>query len=283
MLRGKVRDVEQGPDTSIEEILRRLKSADAGAAWSEFLDRYAGLIMKTAGQFEYEQVRVNDCFMYVCEKLSDNGFKRLLSYRSRREVDFRSWLITVLFNLCVDWHRKEFGRASLSPAITALPAFDQLVYRLSFEQGLSRNECLEALAAEFPDVTSAMLSESVARVHRQLTPRQRWQTSVRLHRKQRTGGGRGHALSKLPSAAEDPSRALEREQELEFLRTAVKALPARQQLLLHYRYRDGLTLDQIAKILHLGDTNRSWRQVQSALRALSAQYQSCKFQKYRKK
>lgn len=112
----------------IEDILHRLNSSDAGPAWAEFLDHYSGLIMKTARQFEYRQGRGNECFLFVCEKLVDDGFRRLLKYNTSSPCMFRSWLGAVVFNLCVDWHRHEYGRATMLPAISALPAFDQTVY-----------------------------------------------------------------------------------------------------------------------------------------------------------
>ena len=104
------------------DLLRRLRSADAGAAWVEFLDLYAPLIMNTAGQFEYEQDRISECFLYACAQLNDNGFRRLLKFNTTGKATFRTWLGSVVFNLCVDWHRREYGRASLLPAISALPA-----------------------------------------------------------------------------------------------------------------------------------------------------------------
>jgi len=271
------------PDNQVEELLRRLDSTDAGMVWAGFLDQYAGLILKIAGQFEYEQDRLHDCFLFVCEKLSENGFKRLLQYRPQQNATFRSWLITVIFNLCVDWHRTEFGRASLSPAISALPAFEQLVYRYSFEQGMSRQECLQALAVDFPRVTSEMLSEAAALIHRILSPRQRWQLGVRLHRRRRLADGQENVLAGLPSPAKDPFHASEDRQQLERLQAALDTLSARQRLLLYYRFHAGLTLEQIAQILGLGDTNRTWRQIQDALQALSDSYPTEISRKFRKK
>ena len=78
----------------VSDLLRRLNSADAGPAWVEFLDRYAQLIMNTASQIEYEQDGVNDCFLFVCEKLNDNGFRRLLKFNARGSAKFRTWLTT---------------------------------------------------------------------------------------------------------------------------------------------------------------------------------------------
>jgi len=264
-------------------LVRELKSANAWSAWSEFLHRHAALIMKTAGQFKYEQDRKNDCFLFVSEKLSEDGFKRLLRYKPRQNVSFRAWLITVIFNLCIDWHRKEFGRATLLPAISALPTFDQFVYRYNFEQGMPVEECLQVLSTDFPAVTRQMLSQAISRIHQVLTPRQRWQISVRLRRKRRSGDLPIKDMQQLPSPALDPSVITQEQQDLETLQAAMKALSARQRLLLHFRFYDGLTLKQIAQFIRLGDSSRAWRHIQDALQALSDQYPSVDTSKYRKK
>jgi len=169
------------PDSkrSTADLLRRLRSADAGAAWIEFLDGYASLIMHIAAQFEHEQDRINECFLYACEQLNDDGFRRLLKFNTAGKAQFRTWLGAVVFNLCVDWHRREYGRATLLPAIAALPAFDQMVYQMVIEQGMDKEASYQALRADFPDLTRELVTNAVARVYSLLTPRQRWQISVR--------------------------------------------------------------------------------------------------------
>ena len=130
------------------DLLRRLSSADAGPAWVEFLEHYASLIMSVASQFEYEQDRINECFLYACEQLNDDGFRRLLKFNTAGKAQFHTWLGAVVFNLCVDWHRREYGRATLLPAIAALPAFDQSVYRMVIEQGMDKEASYQALRAD---------------------------------------------------------------------------------------------------------------------------------------
>ena len=262
-------------EKSDASLLSQLKTPNARAAWTEILNRYASLIMKTVSQFDYQQERKDDCFLFVCEKLFENDCKRLLNYDAKRNASFRTWLITVVFNLCVVWHRKEFGRAFLLPAVSALPSFDQFVFRYSFEQGMSSQECLQALSTDFPDVTRNQLSRAVSRVHQALTPRQRWQIGVRHRRKQRRrdlkGDSRLQDVDQLPTPTLDPCIRAEKQQELDALEAALANLPARQRLLLHLRFTAGLTLDQIAVFLHLGDSARAWRHIEKALKALPDQ------------
>ncbi len=151
----------------ISDLLQRLNSPEAGAAWVDFVNRFAHLIMKTASQFEYRQDRSSACFLYVCEKLCDQQFRRLQKYNATGSAKFHHWLSTVVFNLCVDWHRKEFGRAVVLPAIAALPAFDQLVYRYSYEMGMGQDACYQAIKPDFPELT-APFAEATIRLNRLL-------------------------------------------------------------------------------------------------------------------
>jgi len=251
------------------DLLRRLRSADAGAAWIEFLDGYAPLIMHIAGQFEYEQDRINECFLYACEQLNDDGFRRLLKFNMAGRAQFHTWLGTVVFNLCVDWHRREYGRATLLPAIAALPAFDLMVYRMVIEQGMDKEASFQVLRADFPDLTRDLLANAVARVYSLLTPRQRWQINVRNRR-----GGLAHGdpaqsrIERLPDPAGGPEEETQKQQELQILQMALSRLPARQRLLLRLRFQEGLTLKKIAQLKYHGDTNVTWRHVQAAVDAL---------------
>ena len=253
----------------ISDLLRRLSSADAGAAWVEFLDRYAQVIMNTAGHFEYEQDRINECFLYACEKLNDDGFRRLLKFNTGGTAKFRTWLGTVTFNLCVDWHRREFGRVRLLPAIAALPAFDRSVYLLVIEQGLNKEASFQKLRIDFPDLGRASIANAVSRIHSVLTPRQRCQISVRQRGRRQAGTdplqGR---IELLPDPGSGPEMEAQTQQELEALQRAISQLPARQRLLLRLRFQEGLSLQKIAQLQHLGDTSRAWRHIQAAVDAL---------------
>lgn len=250
-------------DASTRALLRGLNSDDPGPAWSDFIDRYAPLVMRAARQFDYEQDRSGECFLYVCEGLTDKGFRRLLRYDPNGMARFETWLGTVVFNLCVDWHRKEFGRASLLPAIAALPAFDQAVYEHRFVQGLPLEACFQLLGEEFPDLSRDQLASAICRVHGVLTPRQRWQLSVRIQRKQ----GEENADTLLDQGAGPEEQTAEAEQR-QHLDKAMAQLEPDQRLVLRLRYTQGLPLREVARLLQLGDPFRARRQVQAALDAL---------------
>jgi len=243
-------------------LLHRLSSADPGPAWAEFLDQFNGLIMATIIQFEHDTDRRDDCFLHVCEKLCDHECRRLLSFNPTGDASFSHWLSTVVFNLCVDWHRAEYGRATVIPAIAALPAFDRTVYRMCHEQGQSRDECVQSLKADFPELTVEGVANSLQRIHRLLTPRQRWQIGVRGHR--RLGTQPGSSFSAFDSGAEPETNAAD-DEELLALQTGMGQISPKYRLLLHLRYQEGLTFQQIAAIGDYGNARRARRQVKRAL------------------
>jgi len=262
-------------ENNLDHLLHQLNSGEAGAAWAAFIDAYAGLMMRTVIQFEYEQDRSNECFLYVCEKLYEDGFRRLLTFNTAGRSSFSSWLTTVVFNLCIDWHRKEFGRARMLPAIAALPAFDQRVYQYCYEEQMSADECYEMLKSEIPGLLRAQVPDALGRIHTLLTPRQRWQLSVRLRGRNRTRTQASRDfLERIPDPAPAPESLARSQEEAEALNCAMAQLTADQRILLNLRFREGLTYERIARMEQLGDAHRARRKVQSALDALRIELQT---------
>lgn len=258
----------QSSQPPVSEMLYGLASADPGPHWVAFVERYSALIMRAVRQFEYEQDQRQECFLHVCEKLCDDGFKRLLKFNVSGRASFATWLGAVVHNLCVDWHRKHFGRAVMLPAIASLPAIDQSVYRLYYEQCEDRDYCLRLLQDDFPGLSREMLSESIARVHRALTPQQRWRMGVQRHRRRGTGF-REAGLEYIASADKGPEQHVSEHEQRQRIRQALDGLSAHQRLLVLLRYEQGLTLKKIAELLGLADPFQARREIQTALDALA--------------
>ena len=261
----------EGP---IRDLLAQLSTRQAGAAWTEFLRRHSSLILQVARRFESEEERVSDCFLYACAQLSDNDFRRLRSFRPDGPAQFRTWLVSVVTNLCIDWRRRLSGRLRPVAAIAGLAELDQLVYRLIYVRGMTRGQCLQSLGSRYPDLTDAKLGEINAKLFALLTPRQRWQLSSRT---------RGSiSLDELAQPESDepgfqpeepgpgPDLLAAFEQERELVEAALAQLPPRQRLLLRLRYQQDLTLEEVARLARIPDPYRAHREIQAAIEALAA-------------
>jgi RNA polymerase sigma factor (sigma-70 family) len=260
-------------DETVTDLLERLSSRGVDAAWSEFLARYSPLIMHVIRRHEADDDHAADCFVHVCGALSDDGFRKLRSFRPDGPARFKTWLMTVVANVCVDWRRKEHGRVRVLRRVSHLPEIDQQVYRCIYLRRMSRAQCVEALAAQFPWLTEAKVSEINARLFAMLTPQQRWQLSARTPTRMPSPVG-------TESEDEDPAWQIETPgpgpdelaaglQEQRQLRDALSKLPATQRLLLRLRYEQGMTLAEVARLTGQHDPFRANRQIQAALDALA--------------
>jgi len=260
------------PGESIDSILARISSDGAGTAWKSFLETYSPLIMYVVSHYEGDANRAADCFLYVCEKLSDDGFKRLLKFDVKRGARFRSWLNSVVSNLCIDWHRREFGRARPFRVITTLPAFEQLVYQHKFKWGLNLEACFRTLRTTYPDLTRSQLAETISRLHSTLTPRQRWQLSFRWRETTSISDDESvtynAVIAELIEPDPGPEAFVQLQQERAALLQAMSRLTHQQRLMLRLRYQEDLSLKEVARLAGLNDSFQARHQIESALAML---------------
>lgn len=258
---------------NVDGILAELSSNRVESAWKAFLKTYSTMIMQVACQYENDKDRADECFLFVCEKLSDDGFRRLLQFDANRKANFRTWLKLVVSNLCVDWHRKKFGRERPYRAILKLPAFDQLLYHFQTQCGMNRLACFRALQLTYPDLTENQFTESNSRLHTALSSRQRWQLTSRRRETRFVVDidkfSDNSTETELVETGPGPETIVQLLQTREALEQAMSQLNNRQRLLLRLRYQEGLSLKDVAHLAGLGDLHQAKRRIKDALTALS--------------
>ena len=231
--------------------------------------------MHLAGQYEHHHDRLHDCFLFICDKLSENDYRRLLSFQPEGSASFRSWLNVVIANLCIDWKRQTHGRARPFKSITRLPAFDQMVFKYSFQQGMNLRTCLASMQVHFPELNELRLASAVTRLNQTLTPRQHWLLST-AHPKTVSldqAVTEGSSLE-LIEPGPDPEQSTAQSQARDKLRQALAKLSPRQRLLIKLRYQQELSLKEVARLTRLGDPFRARRHIQAALRELASHLES---------
>ena len=217
--------------------------------------------------FEKDEDHVADCLLFVCEKLCRNRFRRLRRYQVNGPATFATWLHAVVRNLCLDWHRKEFGRHRVSQSIARLSTVDQAVFRCSYDQGMSSEGTFVSLRPRFPRLTREMVEDSLERIRNSLTHRQLWLLSLRM-RGYEAQRRHSELSSQIPAPDADPETLASLNERREVLRRAVARLPGDDRLLLRLRFEQDLTLQQVANIMRLGDTQRVDRRIRDVLTRL---------------
>ena len=259
-------------DGRIAPILQGLATRDCEVAWAEFLRVYSPLLQGVARPFGRNADQVGDVFLFVCEGLARDGFRRLRRFEPEGPARFSTWLYAVARNLCLDWHRREWGRQRVFDSVARLSSLDREVFRRVFEDGLSLDEALLPIRRRFPAAGLKELAESCRRIHDALSPRQRWLLTSRRPRVEPLGGF--ESLDEARSRREVPDRGLDPEalaaqgEERASLARAFARLPGPDRLLIRLRFGQGLTLEQVGRVTGSGSAQTVDRRILEILKHL---------------
>jgi RNA polymerase sigma factor (sigma-70 family) len=249
----------------IEGILHCLTTGEAGSGWLQFLDSYSARLRMIVHEFEIDESRAQECFDFVCAKLSDNGFRRLTAFNPNGTATFRTWLTVVAANLCIDWRRSVYGRFRTPQSIRDLPEMDQLIFDCLYRQGMTRQECLHVLQTSFPKITDREISENNAAIHALLTSKQRWGLGATRHR----GISIDQSVESIEGNEKGPEALVQFEQDRELVQKALQRLEPKQRTCLQLRYQQDLTLNEVARLMGLKDSFHARRKIDAALSALA--------------
>lgn len=259
-------------DSEVERIIERLGSREPQEAWTQFLEAYSPIILQVVQLFERDPDHRADCFLFVCEQLSQEQFRRLRRFRPAGRASFNTWLRVVVRNLCLDWHRKEFGRHRVFQAIASLSALDQDVFHSVYVQGFSKEDCFVDLLPRYPRLERAQVETSLDRIQQTLTPRQLWLLSTRSPRIESLDGQRGEdqvaPRQDAPDPGPGPEALFARKEQQAALERALARLSKPELLLIRLRYDQGLTLNEVAALMGLKDAQTADRRIRDVLEKL---------------
>jgi len=162
-------------------------------------------------------------------------------------------------------------------SIAKLSVFDQDVFRCLYEENLSIQEACLTLRPRFPERTFEQLGDAVGRIQQALTPRQRWLLSIRNVRygqARKDTGEPDNLPMQVLSPAPDPELLASLQERRATLQHALSRLAERERLLIRLRFERELTLEQVARILHLGDAQCADRRIKEVLQKLRAEIES---------
>jgi RNA polymerase sigma factor (sigma-70 family) len=253
-------------DAEAGVFLDVLRTDEAERAWRWFLNSYSELIYATIGKFSRDSDDLGDCFLYVCEKLADKRYRRLLSFKPDGAARFSTWLKAVVRNLCLDWLRSKYGRKQMFRSVSSLASLDQEIFRLVFQNGLKLQQCWNELRSSGIVVSFPELEDRAIAIQSVLTSRQIWLLSTANPTATSIDGD---SDSDFPIEIREPSLDPE---ELVLLadihRSVLKVmddLADGDRLLLRLRYFQELSLVEIADLVGLKDAQTADRRIRDAL------------------
>lgn len=256
---------------AVKELLNKLTLGESSHAWKVFLEQYTSLILQLAKQYQLKDHGPGDCYLYVCERLSENSFCRLTSYKPQVRVPFEGWLRVVVSRLCIDWYRAQRGRLRPFSSISSLPRLERLVYKYKFEHGMNLQACLHYLLPQFPELTEPQLAGVISQLNTHLSPRQHWLLSARhVELVSIDDSEKAAGIEPRTGPSSTPEALAQREEDQARLHNALAKLEPSKQLLLKLRFQQGLTLKEVACLSRLDNEFQARYQIQAALDELAS-------------
>lgn len=79
-------------------------------SWGKFLEVHHRLFLRVAHTVGADYDAAMDHYAHVLEQLRADDFKRLRAYVPDGQTKFTTWLVVVAQRLCLDYHRRLYGR-----------------------------------------------------------------------------------------------------------------------------------------------------------------------------
>jgi RNA polymerase sigma factor (sigma-70 family) len=92
------------------ELLSAANAAERERAWPAFVQEYTALLLHVARTHGDDHDAAMDRYVFMLEALRRDDCRRLRQYTSDGRGKFTTWLIVVARRLCLDEHRRRYGR-----------------------------------------------------------------------------------------------------------------------------------------------------------------------------
>lgn len=276
------------PIRLIEEVI----SGDP-AAWHQFVEQTAGFLYALAWRFARgDSDRAADLVVVALDGLRRPDAQGRPFYRLRRYLDslerfgrrsrFITWLALVVKNLFRDWFREHEGRRWLPKEVGDLGPKAQALFRALLWDGLDEAEAHQRLKAQFPELDSDAFDDLLLEVFRALSSRNLWNLYQDLLRRQpalpvdESGGGHKEAIQiaavgsrwRPDKALDQKLRADAAERIAGLLGRAIDALPLRQQQVVRLLALQGLSGEEVRRVMGFRKRQKVYDEMAKARRRL---------------
>jgi RNA polymerase sigma factor (sigma-70 family) len=257
-----------GSDAELSALL----ASDPERGWRAFIDTYTPALLSLIERVGIvDRDEAMEVYTRVCQRLSENDHAALRR-RDPSAGSMQGWLAVIVRRAAVDYVRSRIGRRRIFGAVRALGRFHQRLFELYYWDARPLSEAAEVLRRELKqDVSLETVLDGLETVDRTLSERHRAELISMVARSRAPlsldAGDEGPAGIEPAAPLPDPEAAM-RIRELEHrLNRALAMLPAEDAAIVSLKYVEGLTREQIQRLLRLPElTEHRVRTIVAALR-----------------
>ena len=238
-----------------EDLLSLFEQEDK-LAWELFCEKYADFIYTFLRRTGFDYDDAMERFVFVCEKLREKDFRRLKTITYAEEGSIKPWLKQVIKRLCVSWAWSEDGRKRLLGFVTEMSSREQRIFQLYFWKGQTPFEIFESLRLEHDkEIEPGDVFDGLENIFERLSQKKLWRLLSNLSRMRKTlsldheDEETGLSIEPIDRTAENAEESLQKKETAAILNKAMEGLTVREKLVVQFRYEEGMTLSDIAKML----------------------------------
>ncbi|MCB1024378.1 MAG: hypothetical protein KDB79_08310 [Acidobacteria bacterium] len=241
-----------------DEELVKLFQHEPFRAWDLFCEKHSDLIYGILRRMGFDHDGAMERFVYVCEKLCENDFRRLRDVKYvGDEGDLTPWIRQVVKNFCVNWAWSESGRKRLLSDAAEMPERDQRIFQLYFWQGKTPFEIYEALRLEHDkEVELGDVFDALENIAGHLSQKKLWRLISGIYRQRKmlsldhSPAETGKAFEVIDTRSKNPEKELHTKEDSEQVKRALGTLSTREKIVIRIRYEEGLSFGEIAEMLN---------------------------------
>ena len=255
----------------VSAILKRSEKA-----WHDFVERYSGLILGVTRRqlFEADEDQVRTIYVEILASLYNGALKK---YQAKSSLS--TWLIVFTRNRARDYLRKIYGRSTEPDGYSSFDKRDKLIFKLYYIEMLPLEAILLQLRWSEPGITIDDIVTSIRRIERVLNPR--YLKNLAEKNQARKHGVRKVHLARYfvdMSVRDDiyiryvrpDAVMLERENKknVQELRERIAELHENERRILYLRFDKGLSANEIADEMDIGERRRVYTIIDGIMRKL---------------
>jgi len=126
------------PPAALARLFDASNAAAKESAWSEFVLAHSRLLLHVARSLSRDHDVTMDRYAAILDELREDDFRRLRTYVADGRSEFTTWLVVVAQRICLDYHRRRYGR--LRPVAGNASAHD--------EEWAARRRLVDLLSAD---------------------------------------------------------------------------------------------------------------------------------------
>ncbi|ARA92694.1 MAG: hypothetical protein D6685_08145 [Bacteroidetes bacterium] len=251
------------------ELIQCMRT-DPERGYRVLLDRYTGVVLRMIRKFMRDPDEVMEVYTGICERFRAQDYQALRRFQPDGKLV--PWLSVVVANACRDQFRKNKAVSMPRSVLDQLEERERLVFRYYYQERYTFQEIVYLIRTRHAMAcTASDVVEAVGRITSLLSAKKKWHLLAALN-----ANTPALSLEEMKAVGREPGepspfQETSEDDRASQLQAAVQGLPPEDRLLVLLRFEQGMTADQIARVMDFDNRKQVYTRLRTVLNRLRRQ------------